>query len=398
MNHYQYKAVNQEGKYVRGKISAKSPSQLAAILKNNQLEVISFKVERNQIFSLRLVKVKPTDLVTIFIHLEQLGKAGITIIDAISDLRDSSDSSAVKSLMQEIYESIKSGSLFSEAMNKRPDIFNSVYVGLVSSGEKTGNLSDSFASIVDDLKWNISFKRKIRKASVGPTFAILMMCGIIGLMMGMVVPKVTGFLSSQGIGLPFATTLLIATSKFVQTQWLKIILSIISIYIFLKFIAKFDNIGIKLDRMKLRIPVIGKILIKLDAARFCKFFSMTFKSGLGVIQCLDSASLVIKNDAFRRNVSLVKVQVSEGQSLAKSISGSRYFPPLVTRMFKVGEESGNMEDALNNIAFFYEQEINDSIDNMVKMIQPALTIIMGSLILWVVSAVFGPIYSSFSNI
>lgn len=398
MNQYQYKAVTQEGKYVRGKISAKSPGELSAILKDDKLEVISFKIERDQIFSFRLGSVKPTDLVTTFIHLEQLGRAGITIIDAISDLRDSSDSSSVKSLMQEIHESIKSGSLFSEAMAKRPDIFSSVYVGLVASGEKTGNLSNSFSSIVEDLKWNIGFKRKIKKAAIGPSFAILMMCGIIALMMGLVVPKVTGFLSMQGIELPLATTLLIATSKFIQTQWFTIIIAIISIYVSLKLIAKIDNIGVKLDRIKLRIPVIGKILVKLDAARFCKFFSMTFRSGLGIIQCLDSASLVIKNDAFRRNVSLVKVQVSEGQSLAKSISESRYFPPLVTRMFKVGEESGNMEDALHNITFFYDQEINDSIDNMVRMIQPALTVIMGSLILWVVTAVFGPIYSSFSNI
>ena len=398
MNQYSYKAVNSEGKYFKGKVSAGNPGELASMLKSDGLYIISFQIEKGEIFSISLSRIKPKDLVTTFVHLEQLDRAGVSIIDSISDLRQSSDSSSITSLMQQIYESIKNGALFSEAMAKRPDVFNSVYVGLVASGEKTGNLSDSFASIVDDLKWNIHFQAKVRKASIGPTFAILMMAGIITLMMGLVVPKVTGFLAIQDIALPTSTLALIATSNFIQTHWLLILVTIPAVYISLKLSARIDEIGIKLDNIKLKIPIFGPILTKLDAARFCKFFAMTFKSGLGVIESLDSASMVIKNKAFRRNITFVKVQVSEGQSLAKAINGSPYFPPLVSRMFKVGEESGNMDDALKNITFFYDAEINDSIDKLVSMIQPTLTIVMGGMILWVVSAVFGPIYSSFSNI
>ena len=398
MNKYSYKAVNPQGKYIKGIVNANSPAELSAILKSDDLEILSYRIEKDEIFSISLSRVKPTDLVTTFIHLEQLDKAGVSIIDSISDLKLTSDSGSVKTLMTEIYESIKNGALFSEAMAKRPDVFSSVYVGLVASGEKTGNLSKSFNSIVEDLKWNIEFKRKVRKASVGPSFAIFMMLGIIGLMMGLVVPRVTGFLAMQDIDLPGSTIALIAVSDFVKMHWAKIIIFIPSLYATLKILGKIDNIGVKMDLAKLKLPVFGPILTKLDAARFCKFFTMTFRSGLGVIECLDSASLVVKNDAFRRNISFIKVQVSEGQSLAKTIAGSSYFPPLVTRMFRVGEESGNMEEALQNITFFYDREINDAIDRLVMMIQPALTIVMGSMILWVVSAVFGPIYSSFSQL
>ncbi len=398
MNRYSYKAVNPAGKYVRGKVSANSPAELSAILKSDNLEILSFNIEKDEIFSISLSKVKPTDLITTFIHLEQLDRAGVSIIDSISDLKLTSDSGAVRSLMTEIYESIKNGALFSESMAKRPDVFNSVYIGLVASGEKTGNLSKSFKSIVEDLKWNIEFKRKVRKASVGPTFAIFMMLGIIGLMMGLVVPRVTGFLAMQNIDLPGSTTALIAVSDFVKANWGKILLFIPSTYFSLKILGRVESIGIKMDMLKLKLPVFGPILTKLDAARFCKFFSMTYRSGLGIIECLDSASLVIKNDAFRRNISLIKTQVNDGLSLAKAITSSNFFPPLVTRMFKVGEESGEMDEALQNITFFYDREINDAIDRLVALIQPALTIVMGSLILWVVSAVFGPIYSSFSQL
>jgi type IV pilus assembly protein PilC len=125
---------------------------------------------------------------------------------------------------------------------------------------------------------------------------------------------------------------------------------------------------------------------------------MTFKSGLGVIECLDAASGVIKNKAIKKSIIVVKQQVSDGQSLAKSLALTGYFPNLVIRMFKIGEESGNMESALQNIKFFYDREINDSIDRLVGMIQPTLTIVMGGMIAWITIAVFGPIYGSFSKI
>jgi type IV pilus assembly protein PilC len=398
MKKYSYKAVSKHGDYIKGKISAQNPSELSAILKNDGLEIISFKAETASILSFVDVRIKTNDLITTFVHLEQLDKAGVPIIDSISDLKESSDSPAIKSLMQEVYESIKNGNLFSEAMAKYPKIFSSVYVGLIANGEKTGNLSGAFASIVDDLKWNAEFKRKVRKASVGPAFAILMMMVIVGVMMGLVVPKVTGFLAMQDVKMPAATTALVAFSDFIQDNWLILIAIIPSLFFLLKALKRISGISVALDDFKLRLPIMGSIITKLDSARFCQFFSMTFKSGLGVIECLEAASMVIKNESIRRDISVIKIQVSEGQSLAKAISSNDHFPNLVVRMFKVGEESGNMEEALYNIKFFYDREINDSIDRLVSMIQPALTIFMGFMISWTVIAVFGPIYSTFSKI
>ena len=153
-----------------------------------------------------------------------------------------------------------------------------------------------------------------------------------------------------------------------------------------------------IDDLKLKLPIFGPIINKIDAAKFCQFFSMTFKSGLGVLECLESSSGVIKNSAIKKSIATVRQQVSDGQALSKAIAATGYFPNLVVRMFKIGEESGNMESALNNIKFFYDREINDSIDRLVSMIQPTITIVMGSMIAWITIAVFGPIYSTFSKV
>jgi type IV pilus assembly protein PilC len=213
-----------------------------------------------------------------------------------------------------------------------------------------------------------------------------------------VVPKVTGFLAAQDVSLPMTTRSLIGFSQFIQNYWYIIVFSIPAIWLTLKILARSEEIAVQLDDIKLKIPVIGSIMTKIDAAKFCQFFAMTFRSGLGVIDCLDASSKVIKNRAIRRSISSVKQQVSDGQSIAASIASTHYFPSLVIRMFKIGEESGNMENALQNIKFFHDREINDSIDKLVGMIQPTLTIVMGAMIGWITISVFGPIYSTFSKV
>jgi type IV pilus assembly protein PilC len=312
--------------------------------------------------------------------------------------KETADSERIKNLMAEIYEAIKNGSLFSESLSKHPDIFNPIHVGLISMGEKTGNLATSFGSIIDDLKWNMDIKRKTKKATTGPLFGIFMMCIVLGIMTTVVVPKVTGFIVAQGLTLPVMTVALIGFSDFVKNNWYFIIFSVPLIMILMKLLAKNPEMEVKIDDLKLKLPIIGPIISKIDAAKFCQFFAMTFKSGLGVIECLEASSSVIKNKAMKKSIIVVKQQVTDGQSLAKAIALTGYFPNLVVRMFKIGEESGNMETALQNIKFFYDREINDSIDKLVGMIQPTLTIVMGGMIAWITIAVFGPIYGSFSKL
>jgi type IV pilus assembly protein PilC len=397
MANFRYKAINNEGKYITGKLSAENPSDLMSLLKSSSLELVSYREEKNIAFGL-LGGIKPSELITIFIHLEQLDKAGVSIIDSIQDLKDTAETSKIKNLMQEIHESIKNGNLFSESLSKRQDVFNSTYVGLIAMGEKTGNLSNSFSNIVDDIKWNIEIKRKTRKAIMGPLFGLVLMFLVLGIMTTVVVPKVTGFLSAQSIELPFITIALVNFSNFVQSYWLTLLFSPIIFYIILKILGRFSKIRLKIDYIKLKIPIFGKIILKIESAKFCQFFAVTFKSGLGVLECLDSSSFAIKNKAIQNAILFVRQQVSDGQSLSGSVSATKFFPNLVVRMFKVGEDSGNMESALKNIKYFYDKEINDSIDRLVSLIQPTITIIMGGMIAWISIAVFGPIYSTFSNL
>jgi type IV pilus assembly protein PilC len=396
MFRYRYKALDQNGKTVNGKMSAENPAELLTMLRANSLELISYNQDKmgGGLFG----RIKTADLISIFVHLEQLEKAGVSIIDSIADLKENADTVKVRNLMHEVYEAIKNGSLFSESLAKHPDIFNKIYLGLIAMGEKTGNLANSFASIIEDIKWNNDINRKTTKAIRGPMFGILIMFVVLGVMTSVVVPKVTAFLTAQDIKLPFITVALISFSNFMKNYWYFLIIFPIIFFIIVKILQTSENLAIKVDNFKLKIPVFGPIIRKIDSAKFCQFFALTFRSGLGVLDCLESSCGVIQNKAIKKAILLVKEQVSDGQSMTKSIGSTGYFPSLVVRMFKVGEESGNMESSLQNIKFFYDREINDSIDKIVGMIQPTITLVMGMMIGWITIAVFGPIYGTFSNI
>ena len=398
MRQYRYKAIDSDGNYKTGKITAEKQSDVVATLAESDLELISCSVDSD--FKLSFNSgINEKDLISIFVHLEQLEKSGVSILDSVNDLKETTESSAIKDLMQEVSESIKNGNLVSQTLARYPSKFKPIYIGLISMGEKTGNLVDAFANIINDIKWNLEIKRKTFKALIGPTFGIIVMFIVLGVMTSFVIPKVTGFLAVQNIELPATTTSLINFSAFFRNYWYIIIFGVPFLWISSSIISRSSkNLGIIVDNFKLKIPLFGPIIKKIESAKFCQFFSMTFKSGLGVIECLSLSSDLINNRAIKNSISQIQQDVSDGLSLANSISRANYFPNLVVRMFRVGEESGNMGDSLENIKFFYDREINDSIERITSLIQPILTMILGGMIAWIAIAVFGPVYSSFSQI
>ena len=395
---YKYKAVNESGKYFRGEMSAENQADLEALLKDSNLTLISSSIVKTSTFGIG-EGLSNKDMITLFTHLEQLEKIGVPIIDSLSDIKDSSDSARVRNLMQGVHESVKNGNLLSEALSKHPKTFDKIFIGLIANGEKSGNLSQTFSAIVEHLKWTADIKRKTGKAIRYPLFSLFVMFIVLYIMTTVVVPRVTQFLKAQTIELPTITVALINFSNFMQNNTLIIIISIPVIITVYKALRKSSpKIALFMDKMKLYLPIFGAIITKLDISRFCHFFSMTFKSGTGVLDCLESAKDVINNEAIKDSIEAIKQQVADGQPLSTAIAYTGYFPSLVIRMFKIGEQSGNMEENLENVRYFYDKEINDSIEKLVGMIQPTLTIIMGGMMGWITIAVFGPIYSSFSNL
>lgn len=398
MPFYNYTALNSEGRTIRGEISATNELDLEQRLKELRLDLIDSKEKTGREFTLsREVSLK--DLVFLCIHLEQLERAGVPLLDSLADLRDSTSSIAVKNLMADVYESVKNGSLLSAAMAQHPKTFSEVFIGLVKAGEQTGQLADIFAHLARHLRWVHEIRTRIRHAIYYPAFLSLLMVGVVTLMMTFVVPRLSSFLKVQDFALPWYTNALIVTSDAFVAYWYLFLSIPIGIVIIFKLLIYFSyDAAFYRDKFLLSLPVIGAVIRKIELSRFCHFFSITFQSGIGILDCMEVAHNVVKNRVIRESVVAAKRAVSEGSSLAGALGATGQFPSLVIRMFKVGEDSGNMEDTLKNITVFYDREVNDGVGNMVGVIQPTLTIILGGIMLWISLAVFGPLYASFSRL
>jgi type IV pilus assembly protein PilC len=400
MPNFNYEAISSSGKQFKGTMNADNIDDLEYKLKEIGLELINHSLTNVSSLGFGLSKkIKGKDLILLCTHFEQLDKAGVPITQAIEDLRDSEDNNKFRDLMQDIYESVKSGKMLSEAMAEYPRTFDELFVGLVKAGEKTGNLSRSFAYLGEHLKWSEEIKRKTKKAIRYPIFLLVVVFAVTAIMMIIVIPKLSEFLLKQEFDLPFYTQALIDFSGFFQNNWQLMIAFPIVFYIINKILYKtIIPYAYMMDRVVLSLPYIGNTMLKIDVARFSQFFLITFKSGIDVIDCFTIVEKVVNNKVIKQSISEISQDISEGNSISNSLRLSEKFPNLVIRMFEVGEKTGNMEDSLKNIKFFYDKEVNDSVEAMVGVIQPTLTLIMGLLLLWISLSVFGPLYSSFSQI
>lgn len=393
---YGYSAINERGRTIRGSMVAENEIDLETRLKEVGLDLVGCRIMRSKTGGKTRIKIK--DMIILCLHLEQLCRAGVPIYEALADVRDSTESRKLRDIMTDVVEKVKAGSTLSEALSSYPRVFSDIFCGLIAAGEKNGNLTASFSHMADHLKWSSDLRRKVKKAISYPIVLLVVMSGVITILMVFVVPKLVKFIIDQGFTIPFHTRALIWVSEAFQSSWYIIFGVPILFGMFMVTMYRTsDGFAYRSDNLMLKLPVIGPTARKINLARFTHFFSMMFKSGIDIPDALMAARKVVGNRVIKESVEIVHRAIVEGNSLTEGLRMTNQFPTLVIRMFKVGEDSGNMNDALTNIKFFYDREVADAVDAMVGLIQPILTIVMGALIFWVIAAVFGPLYQSFQN-
>lgn len=396
---FKYKALNKiTNKTVIGLVEAPTEMAVDKILSENSLMLISCKENKPSVLNILNQRITTKDLITLFITLEQLEKAGVPLIESIGDMKNYTTSQILKDVMQDLYESLKNGLLLSEAMSKHKKVFDEVSVSLVAMGEKTGALANSFLNIIDNLKWSANIKRKISKAIKGPIGTLVLMLIIALVMLKFVVPSVLSFISGQDLEMPGATLALIATSDFIGRNFAYIVSIPITIFFIVKMLCKNYKFATNVDLIKIKMPVLGSVIQKIELSRFSKFFGLTFNSGIPVLECIDITIKVVQNKRIKEEIKDIKQKLISGMCISKTLQQSPYFSPIVVRMFKIGEDTGDMLSALANINYFYETEIDDAIDAVIESIKPMILFLMGGLLSWIIVGVFGPIYGNFANI
>jgi type IV pilus assembly protein PilC len=403
MERYKYRAVNENGRPIRGVIAAVNENDLYNQLQSAGLELIDCKsLDKKKGLSFgsgSMTKVKIRDLIQFFVHMEQMQSAGVPLLDSLADIRDTTENTRMRDMMTEIYRDVSDGASLSEAMGKHPKVFTALYLSLIKSGEDTGDLTSSYLQLVKYLKWVDAMQAKIRKATRYPMIVMGVVFLTVIVMMGYVVPQIVGFIRNLGQELPFYTTALIVTSDFFRAWWWAVLATPVTIFIALKVLKKVsDDFAYRVDAVYLKMPVLGNIIRKISIARYAQTFGALFASGIDVVNALKSARQTVSNKVLVEALEMVERYVSSGSPLSEAFNYSGEFPSMVCRMLKIGEESGNLTVVLEQVSDFYTKDVEEAVDGLIAMIEPALTGLLGGMILWIAAGVFGPIYGSFENI
>jgi len=365
-----------------------------------KLDLISAKVSKKKSFSLARKKVDKRDLIVFCLHLGQLTSSGVPLLEGLVDLRDSMDNPAFKEVIANIIENIEGGKSLSEALGEYPSIFDSLFTNLIRAGEATGNLGKVFTSLSEMIKWQDELNATTKKLLMSPLFVGSVVLGVLFfLMIYYLVPQLVEFIMNMDQELPGYTIALIATSDVIVNYWYLCIFLPIALFIGLKgMIEANEKARYSYDGLVLRLPRIGSVLQKITLSRFANYFAMMYSAGVPILGILTIAEGIIENRVIRKAIVQAREDIEQGDPVSQSLAATGMFPPLVIRMIKIGETTGQLDKALLNVSYFYERDIKDAIDRLQAMIQPVMTLILGSLLGWVMLAVLGPIYSSLSSL
>jgi type IV pilus assembly protein PilC len=397
---YQYKALNQTGRRVTGQMTANNDVDLFQRLRQVNLELISAKAHKGGggLSALLSRGISNRELVQLCMHLQQLTGAGVGLMEGLADVRDSTDHRRLRDLIAETYENVASGASLSEAFAKHPRIFGTVFTSLLAAGEESGNLTESFFQLVKHLKWTDDINRKVKKAVRSPMFMLVVLAGMFGAMMTFVVPQLIGFLTGQGQKIPAITAALIATSDAVRVYWWAFIGIPVGLVMGVGLLRRTsEQFALRTDLYLLRLPVLGDMIRKIALSRFAHFFATMFQSGVPILNCLETASRVVGNRGLVRSLETVRAGVADGNPLSTCLRNTGEFPSLVIRMVRIGEESGNLGETLNNVTDFYDRDVDEAVNALIDMISPAMTVVGGGMMVWIIAAVMGPLYNNLGN-
>lgn len=324
--------------------------------------------------------------------------AGVTLLDSLADVRDTAENDKLRDVMTEVFRDVSEGRSFSEAMENHPRIFSKLYIALIRAGEDTGDLTLSYRQLIHYLKWLDDIQSKAKKATRYPMILLVAVIVVVVVMLGFVVPKIIGFMSNLEQGIPIYTQALINASWFFRTFWWAVIGFPIALWATIRTLKGLsDEFAYRIDLIILNLPMIGLLLRKINIARYTQTFAALYAAGIDVIRCLESARMTLTNNALSQAMESVQHHVQTGSTLSDAFNSSGEMPSMVVRMVSIGEESGDFTTVLGQVSEFYNKDVDDTVQAVISMIEPLLTVILGGLIAWIAIAVFGPIYSSFSG-
>ncbi len=390
---FAWQGRDKSGNISKGKIDAADLASAKALLRRQGINPHKMKREGSNLFSSRNAAIKAVDIAYFIRQLATMMKAGVPLLQALDLVANGSEKVKLKKLVYEVRGDVNGGLEFAVALSRHPDYFDDLVCSLVHAGEQSGALETMLDRIATYKEKTESLKKKIKKAMTYPLAVIAVGVIVSAILLVKVVPQFEQVFSSFGADLPAFTQMIINLSEWMQKWWFVCLLVLVGvIFGFTKLRAKSETFSDMVDRAVLRIPVFGGILHKAAVARFSRTLATTFAAGVPLVEALDSAAGAAGNVVYRNAIIQIRNGVSTGQAMQHAVQMTGVFPVMTIQMIAIGEEAGSLDHMLDRIATFYEEDVDNAVDNLSSLLEPLIMVVLGVLVGGLVIAMYLPIF------
>lgn len=395
---FSYKAIDQSNTPREGTVEAQSTEAAIETVEARGYTVIAVEelAEKRELFNMEITwfeRVSNKEIVILSRQISTLFEAQVSALRVFRLLATESSNPKLQKILNDISDELQAGSSISKALSSHPDVFSSFYVSMVRSGEESGTLEQTFMYLADYLDRMYQVMSKTRNALIYPAFVIFIFIAVMVLMLTMVIPRISQILLDAGQEIPLYTKIVIGISNF-MTGYIGLIAIIFAVAGVFLWQFKKTTVGSRaIDEFKLSIPFVGSLYEKLFLTRVCDNLSTMLQSGISMVQALEVTADVVDNEVYRDIIENTLIDVKGGKSFADSISEYPEIPGVLAQMSKVGEETGKLGEILTTLATFYRREVNNAVDTLISLIEPAMIVLLGLGVGVLLASVLIPIYN-----
>ena len=387
-----WEGTDRKGGKAKGELSGQTPALVKAQLRKQGINPT--KVRQKSSFALgKGKKIKPLDIALFTRQMATMMKAGVPLLQSFDIIAEGFENPNMRKLVDDLKQEVAAGNSFASALRKQPRYFDDLYCNLVDSGEQSGALESLLDRVATYKEKTEALKAKIKKAMTYPIAVIVVAIIVSSILLIKVVPAFESVFKGFGADLPAFTQMVVALSEVLRKWWLLVLAALFALTFALKELnLRSEKFRDGKDRAMLKVPIIGDILYKSAVARYARTLSTTFAAGVPLVDALDSVAGAAGNVVFRNAVNKIKTDVSSGTQLNFSMRTTNTFPALAVQMTAIGEESGALDEMLNKVATYYEDEVDNMVDNLTALMEPMIMAVLGVLIGGLIIAMYLPIF------
>lgn len=400
MAKYSYTAKNSSGELIKGVTIADDPGKLYAIIKESSQFLVGYKevIEKDSAMtSISGGKLKLKEVAIFCRQMSAMLIAGVPLVKSIDIMYKQSESKKMKTSLQKMYESVQKGNLLSESLRKQDDAFPDIMVNLIESGEASGTLDTVMKKLATQFEAEMKLNNKVRAALTYPAILCVLGIGVVILLTTVVLPSFLSMFEGMGT-LPLPTRMLLFVSSSLTNYWYIMIAVIAGIVFLFRLYVRSDEGRLKWDTLVMKIPIARPVVVKTMTVRFCRTFAMLFSSGMPMLQSLSIVGRVMNNQAVKNSMNSMSDDIRKGITLSQAIQKVPFFPPMVQSMISIGEESGSLDQMLENSAEYFEDELENDLNKMVTLIEPIMIVMLAVVVGFIILAIMLPMLQIYQNV